>query len=205
MKDKLDHAIELMKSGLITPNDYYQITAGVGDGVVGKPAIFINQAGSIASRAGVSGSNSGGGAGKPIVITNNPGIVIHQFSSSGQFTSSTSNSTSLIGIPNGFKIGDKIKITEQFDDHYDLEGIIINYDPMDNSYLIEFELASQVGIRKTTNWYYGTKDFVHANDFSSPPPVIHKYHCFHEWREDKWFTSKVFKTCKKCGTKFEDM
>ena len=29
--------------------------------------------------------------------------------------------------------------------------------------------------------------------------------CHHEWRQDTFFSAKVFETCKKCGLKKEDL
>jgi hypothetical protein len=108
-----------------------------------------------------------------------------------------------------YNAGDKVRITEPFDDNFGMIGKIIRYDQDDDSYLIEFEFDGPFGNGTTTDWYYGTNEFVHAdkpsNHFNLPPPVPNAGYCRHEWREDSFFTKAVYKTCKKCGARYEDV
>jgi len=56
------------------------------------------------------------------------------------------------------------------------------------------------------NKNYGwNNDWQWDYEWDNPPelPELEKK-CKHEWREDKWFTSRVFVTCKKCGAKQEE-
>lgn len=105
-----------------------------------------------------------------------------------------------------YSTGDRVRITEQFDPNYGMIGTILRHDEEDSSYLIEFEYNGGLfGSCKNTDWYCGTEDFVHANKPTYATKETSGYYCRHEWREDKWFTSKVFKTCKLCGAKAEDV
>lgn len=105
-----------------------------------------------------------------------------------------------------YTIGDRIRITEQFDDNFQMVGTIIRHDKDDDSYLVEFEYDSPMfgANSKSTTWYHGSADFVLANKPTYAQKATPSY-CWHEWREDKWFTSKVFKTCKLCGARAEDV
>jgi hypothetical protein len=102
-----------------------------------------------------------------------------------------------------YKVGDKVRIDSMFDDHNGMVGKILRHDADDDSYLVEFEHGTPFGPTTTTDWYHGTDEFVHAHLPGHPPKFTMNF-CHHEWREDKWFTPKVFKTCKKCGAKYED-
>lgn len=103
-----------------------------------------------------------------------------------------------------YKVGDKVRITEVFDSHYGMVGSIKRYDRDDDSYFIEFEYDGPFGPTTDTDWYYGTEEFVHANMPSQPPKFLNHTYCNHEWRCDSFFTTRVYKTCKKCGAKYED-
>lgn len=104
-----------------------------------------------------------------------------------------------------YEVGDNIRINEVFDENYGMVGKIIRKDDDDDSYLIEFEYDSPMGKGINTSWYYGTGDFVLANKPTYAPKPIGFSYCVHTWREDKWFTAKVYKTCTKCGARFEDV
>lgn len=56
------------------------------------------------------------------------------------------------------------------------------------------------------NKNYGWNDWQWDYDWEPPNDKIEldDSKCKHEWKEDKWFTSRVYVTCKKCGARQED-
>ncbi len=110
-----------------------------------------------------------------------------------------------------YSSGEKVRIVDMFNDHFGMEGTIIRHDKDDDSYLIEFEYNTPWGATKTTEWYHSKDDFVYAN---KPSPIKNPFigvdvanhsWCSHEWQNDSFFTTRIYKTCRKCGKRHEDL
>ena len=53
-------------------------------------------------------------------------------------------------------------------------------------------------------WSWDYDPYYYDSDSSSSKSETKEEKCRHEWKEEVYFTSRIFKTCSKCGAKWED-
>lgn len=103
--------------------------------------------------------------------------------------------------PRKYRNKSKVKIDNINHAQHNKIGEIIDFDEVDNTYWMIVD-------NKYWCWVYSDDLIPEYDDFTLtlPPNVSFNIsHCFHEWREDSFFTARVYKTCKHCGAKHEEL
>lgn len=93
-----------------------------------------------------------------------------------------------------FSEGDEVVVIDFGDMYCGQRARIKTVDYTDGSYLLEFDNYTYNGI-KETRWYYNDRAFEAVKKSTTKAAT-----CWSpQYIDDKWFTGKVFRYCKKCG------